>query len=145
MSMHTLRILKTRPAQSARFREALPRKELILIIYDTDAVQKITDREDMQWAAENFPDSVIEVRKKYALVLVGRDDSNMIAQIHATRRHADQAEWADDWHDLPAAIERLRARRLGETFPDEIDYVIDWPYNRSRLRPQKKEPAKALA
>jgi hypothetical protein len=115
--------------------------ELVLIIYDTDGVEKIHTRADMRWTAANLPDNVIEVKAKYAICLTHPDDSDMIAQCYATRQYASEAEWTDDWHDLPNAIERLRARHPDGPFPDEIAYVIDWPYrdNRPRLQTEKAE------
>ena len=134
--MDILRIIKAERKTDGNPFVGPGRKELVLIIYDTDGVQRIRDREDMQWTATHAPEHVIEVKKKYALVLVGRDDSDMIAQCYATRQRASEAEWCDDWLNLPAAIERLRARNEGKEFPDEIDHVIDWPYRRGRPRPE---------
>ncbi len=125
--MDILKIVKAQlePTQG-RGRGGRGRKELILIIYDTVWVYRIHKRRDSELDRGN-PDGVIDIRAKYALVFTGHDDSNAIAQCYAMRGHAAEAEWTHDWHDLPAAIERLRGRHPGEPFPDEIDYVIDWP------------------
>ncbi len=111
--------------------------ELVLIIYDTDGVEKIRNRADMRQTANHSPGNVIEVRAKYAICLTDRDDSNMIAQYYATRQFASEAEWTDDWHDLPNTIEKLRTRHMDKPFPDEIDYIIDWPYRNGRPRHQQ--------
>lgn len=119
------------------------RLELVLIIYDTEGVRGIQNREDMQQIAKNGSDYAIQMVKKYAVVLVARDDSDMIAQAYVMRKYASEAEWTDDWHELPAAIERLRVRNPKEAFPAEIDYIIDWPYSTHSPRPvsavQKKK------
>lgn len=115
--------------------------ELVLIVYDTGGVQRIhnRDRKDRPEALGFSPDHTIVVTAKYAVCLVGRDDSDMIAQYYATRKGAREAEWSDSWYDLPAAIDKLRDRHSDKPFPEEIAYVVDWPYHRHRPRPQTKE------
>jgi len=123
--MDVLKVLKAK-REPAQGRGGRGRKELVLIIYDTVWVHRIHERSNPLLVREN-PLGVTEVKAKYALVFVGPDDTNAIGQCFAMRGYASEAEWAHGWHDLPAAMERLRLRHAGEEFPDDIDYVIDWP------------------
>lgn len=123
--MDILKIVRAK-RQPTVGREGRGRKELVLIIYDTVWVHRIHERRDLMLDRAN-PDGIIDIKAKYALVLVGHDDSNAIGQCFAMRGYAAEAEWTHDWYDLPAAMERLRARHADEPFPDEIDYVLDWP------------------
>ncbi len=125
MTKITLRVVevKRKPPQC---RPVQRRKELFLIIYDTVWVHRVHKRRDPELEKEN-PGGIIEVKEKYALALTYPDDANMIGQCYAMRGSASEAEWTHDWHGIPAAIERLRARHADEPFPNEIGHVLDWP------------------
>lgn len=117
-------------------------RNLVLIIYDTDGVQKIYERRDMQKVLRLTPGDVIEVKAKYAVCFVEPDDIDLIAQYYATRSGALEAEWTDSWDSIPDAVARLRLRHKSVSLPREIDYVIDWPYSsdshRSMIEPLNK-------
>jgi hypothetical protein len=123
--MDILKVVKTK-REPYQGRGGRGRKEVVLIIYDTVWVHRIHERSDPFLAREN-PGGVIGVKAKYALAFTGPDDTNAIGQCYAMPAYASEAEWCHGWHDLPGAMERLRARHANEPFPEEIDYVIDWP------------------
>ena len=134
--MQVFKLVKDNQAPKTLFRGGAGR-ELMLIIYDTEGVDQISRGRLQQLVEKQLPEGIVEVRAKYALCLSRSDDSDLIAQHFATRGGADEAEWADDWHDLPNAIERLRLRHPDTPFPEEIGVIIDWPYNRGFQRPSK--------
>ncbi len=117
---------------------------LILIIYDTVWMHRIHEQRD-RGLYERLPEGTPEVRAKYALVFTENSDTNVIGQYYAMRGNAHEAEWTHDFSDLPAAMERLRARHAGVAFPEEINFILDypdykfWQHIMGRSSPEEKE------
>lgn len=99
---------------------------LALIIYDTLMVDEIKQREERQLRREPDSEVTFELKGKYALCWVGRGDTDLIAQMYATRKHSSKAIWTDRWSELIGGIQKLRDLHPDAEIPENIEYVIDW-------------------
>ena len=112
--------------------------ELILVVYDTDYVKKLH--------AKSYRDRILYgahgwyVPAKYALSFEerprkysrGGTDSGLFSALTASDDGLrDQAIWFSCLRDLPEVIMALKEKFPQEDFPDQVDYIIDFPFRRN--------------
>lgn len=101
------------------------RPDLILLIYDTAAIVRINERDNLE-ALGLRP---VYVPAKYALILQSeRADEKLTAQAYAIADELlNKAVWFDGLRCLPVAIGKLKEKFPDVNIPDQVDFCIDWP------------------
>ncbi len=106
--------------------------EMVLICYDTLAVEKINQRRDFHGLPEELK---FKCPAKYALALSeGGEDASIFCQVHAHPGEFQKAAvWFDCFWHLPQAIEILKGRHPVNSISSGVSAVLDWPVSDEKM------------
>ena len=106
---------------------ARPKHRIILVCFDTAAIESNNSR-------RHELDTKMSCPAKYAVFpMYGADDNGSIAEcLLLFDDYKDRSVWFNELLDLPVAVERIKARNPDMTYPDFIEWIIDYPFSRNR-------------
>ncbi len=127
-------------------RKSLPgRPALILFVYDTAWAQR-DNEEYMKAYRQEKPR--LKLPAKYGVGLHHQrwTDAGIIAASFLNGDEGNnKAIWFDRFSDLPFAVQALRERFPKIPIPEQVNYVIDWPFDRRKGEPGSTLVATPLA